>query len=214
MLALLKERESEWKALKVTRVQVFGSVARQEAGAESDVDVLLEFAPGAGLLTLARAREYFEGLLGYRTDAVTEAGLKPPLLREVRLDAVDVLEPRPHPHRESRKRWKWRVYELLEHIDALKTYTAPHTLESFSADQQTRDAVLLRLLRIGEGTKYLPQHLQDLHPELPWANLRDVRNLIAHDYFGLDPALVWVSASQEMPKLRPALQRLAQGEED
>ncbi len=210
VLHLLRRSQHEWRSLGVTRVRVFGSVARQEAGAESDVDVLLDFAPGAGLLTLARARDFFEGVLGYRTDAVTEGALKAPLRREVLLDAVDALHPAPHPPRQGRKRWKWRVFELLADIDALRTYTAAHTLQSFSADSLTRDAVLLRLLRIGEATKYLPPQLQTLHPEIPWATLRDVRNLVAHDYFGLDVALVWLSATEEFPALRPHFQALAQ----
>ncbi len=214
VLSLIREREGEWRALDVTRVRVFGSVARQEAGAESDVDVLLDFAPGAGLLTLARAREFFERLLGHRTDAVTEAALKPPLKREVLLDAVDALEPAFHPPRNGRKRWKWRLSELSSDIDALRRITAGQTLESFRADSIRFDAALLRLLRIGEGTKYLPQRLQDLHPEVPWATLRDVRNLVAHDYFGLDPALVWVSATREFPALRPLLQALAEAGEE
>ena len=213
VLALIRQYEVQWRELGVTRVRVFGSVARQEAGAESDVDVLLDLESGAGLLTLARAREFFEHLLGYRTDAVTEAALKPPLLREVLLDSVDALHPENHPPRQGRKRWKWRVHELLADIDALRGYTAAHTLASFVADALTRDAVLLRLLRVGEATKYLPQRLQSLHPELPWANLRDVRNLVAHDYFGLDPALIWVSATREFPALRPLLQALTQEEE-
>ncbi|TSA86161.1 DUF86 domain-containing protein [Deinococcus detaillensis] len=214
VVALIRERRSEWQDLGVERVRVFGSVARQEAGAESDVDVLLDLEAGAGLLTLARARDFFEHLLGYRTDAVTEAALKPPLSREVLLDAVDALDPKLHPPRRGHKRWKWRVYELLSDIDALREYTAAHTFESFSADSLTRDAVLLRLLRIGEATKYLPQRLQDTHPEIPWATLRDVRNLVAHDYFGLDVSLVWVSVTREMQSLRPLFQALAQEPED
>ena len=214
VLALVRQQEAHWRKLNVTRVRVFGSVARQEAGAESDVDVLLDLSPDAGLLTLARAREFFERLLGYRTDAVTEAALKPPLKGEVLQDAVDALHPQMHPPRLGRKRWKWRLHELLADIDALRDYTAAHTLESFVADPLIRDAVLLRLLRVGEATKYLPQRLQDLHPELPWATLRDVRNLVAHDYFGLDPALIWVSATHEFPALRPLLQALAQAGEE
>ena len=132
VLALIRQHEAEWRSLGVTRVRVFGSVARQEAGAESDVDVLLDLSAGAGLLTLARARDAFEGWLGQRTDAVTEAALKPPLRREVLLDAVDPFDAAPRPTRRGRKRWKWRLSELLGDIDALKRYTAPHTLESFS----------------------------------------------------------------------------------
>ena len=49
---------------------------------------------------------------------------------------------------------------------------------------------------------------------MPWATLRDVRNLVAHDYFGLDPALVWISATREFPALRPLLQALAEAGEE
>ncbi|MFD1732376.1 DUF86 domain-containing protein [Deinococcus malanensis] len=46
---------------------------------------------------------------------------------------------------------------------------------------------------------------------MPWAYLRDIRNVVAHDYFGIDPALVWHTARTELPALRPSLQALADG---
>lgn len=212
--AALREGEAQWRALGVSRVRVFGSVARGEADHSADIDLLVDFAGEAGLLALMRAREVFEDLLGRRVDVVTEAALKAPLRREVLADAVDVLRvPTPPPTSHRDKRWRWRVYDLLDALDRVAGYTAGHSLESFLADGRTRDAVLRNLARLGETTKFLPPEVQDRHPDLPWALLRDVRNLVAHDYFGIDPALVWHTARSELPALRPALQALADGRE-
>ena len=203
MSAYLRQHRAEWRALGVAQVQVFGSVARGEAGEGSDVDVLVEFAGPAGLLSQVRAVWLFERLLGRRTDVVTGAALKAPLRQAVLEDAVDVFSPtfaaptaRPSP-----KRWQWRVSELIAVLERLAHLTAGLDFARFSADQTLQEAAVLNLLRLGEGTKFVPQQVQDSHPEVPWAELRGMRNLIAHDYFGLDLGLIWHSLTRELPPL-------------
>ena len=210
--ALLRDGAGQWRPLGVTRIRVFGSVARGEADAASDVDLLLDFAPEAevGLLHLMRVKAVLERLLSRRVDAVTEAGLRAPLRGEILADAVDVLAVPAVPTVTHRpKRWRWRLFDLLATLDRLFALTAPLTLTTFRMREEVQDAALLGLLRLGETTKYIPQSVQDRHPELPWAYLRDIRNLIAHDYFSIDPALVWRTVRDELPALRPLLQALA-----
>ena len=205
MSAYLRQHRAEWQALGVARVQVFGSVARGEAGEASDVDVLVEFAGPAGLLSQVRAVWLFERLLGRRTDVVTGAALKAPMRRAVLEDAVDVFSPAfpalAPTVRPSSKRWQWRVQELIAVLERLAHLTAGLDFARFSAEQTVQEAALLNLLRLGEGTKFVPQEVQDAHPEVPWAELRGMRNLIAHDYFGLDLSLVWHSLTLELPPL-------------
>lgn len=207
---LLREGEAAWRAAGVSRVRVFGSVARGEADASADIDLLLDFGEEVGLLDLMRAKEVFEDLLGRRVDVLTGGGLHPALRGEILADAVDVLavpDPPPETHRD--KRWRWRVHDLLRAVDRVTAYTGGQTLTTFLADERTQDAVLHNLLRLGEGTKFIPQSVQDRTPGVPWPRLRDIRNLLAHDYFGVDPRLVWHTARVELPALRPALQALA-----
>ncbi|MFT2721003.1 HepT-like ribonuclease domain-containing protein [Deinococcus sp. A31D244] len=211
----LREVRAQWEALGVTRVRVFGSVARGEAGEASDIDLLIDFAPGEarGLLDLMRVREVCERALARRVDVVTEAALRPPLRGEILADAVDVTQvpdPAPYSHRE--KRWRWRVFDLLRAIDRVTAFTDGHTLSTFERDELAQDAALHGLARLGETTKFIPQSVQDTNSHVPWALLRDVRNLVSHDYFGIEVALVWHTARVELPALRPALQTLADGE--
>ena len=73
-----------------TNVRVFGSVARGDADADSDVDFLVDFEPGRSLLDLAGLLVELEDLLGHRVDVVTEPGLKARIRQRVLAEAVAV----------------------------------------------------------------------------------------------------------------------------
>ncbi|HEX6755183.1 MAG TPA: nucleotidyltransferase family protein [Mycobacteriales bacterium] len=60
-----------------SNVRVFGSVARGDAGPDSDVDLLVDLEPGRSLLDLGGLLMDLQGLLGTEVDVVTPAGLKP-----------------------------------------------------------------------------------------------------------------------------------------
>ena len=210
--ALLRAGQPVWAALGVVRLRVFGSVARGEAGTDSDIDVLVDFGPGParGLLDLMRVREVLEDLLSRRVDVVTEAALTPPLRADILSDAVDVMTvPTPVPVAHRPKRWTLQVRRLVGIIDRASGHVAGLEFAAFALDTRTQDAALHLLVLLGEGTKTIPQSVQDTHPEVPWALLRDVRNLVAHDDLGIDPALLWHTVTVELPALRPALQALA-----
>lgn len=72
----------------VTRMRVFGSMARGDAGDASDVDLLVTLAPGISGLALGGLLADAQDLLGRRVDVVTEAGLHPALRARVLADAV------------------------------------------------------------------------------------------------------------------------------
>jgi uncharacterized protein len=59
-----------------TRVRLFGSVARGQEGARSDIDLLVRFSPGSSLFDLLHLTRELEDLLGRRVDVVSEGGLK------------------------------------------------------------------------------------------------------------------------------------------
>ncbi len=90
VLAALRAHQAEITAFGVRSLAVFGSVARDEAGPASDVDVLVEFEPPATFDRYMGLKLYLEDLLGVRVDVVTLHGLKPRLRPIVEREAIRV----------------------------------------------------------------------------------------------------------------------------
>ncbi len=87
-LRVIALHEAELRALGVRALSIFGSVARDEATAGSDVDVLVEFDRPVGFFHLFDVQEQLEALLGCRVDLVTPGGLRPELKQAILAEAV------------------------------------------------------------------------------------------------------------------------------
>lgn len=72
----------------IGRVRIFGSVARGESHAESDLDVLVDFEPGRSLLDQVGFQQDLEALIGCRVDVVAEGGISPYLEARILQEAV------------------------------------------------------------------------------------------------------------------------------
>jgi predicted nucleotidyltransferase len=91
ILAILAEHRDELVTrFGVRSLRLFGSTARDEANAESDVDVLVDFYAPPSLFGFLRLRTYLEDLFGASVDLVTEAGLKDRARPFVEQDAIRV----------------------------------------------------------------------------------------------------------------------------
>jgi len=71
------------------------------------------------------------------------------------------------------------------------------TRERWDAEDILRDAVLYRMLLLGEIASALPEELRDRYPDVAWRQVRAFRNLAIHKYFGVDWAVVWKIAQEE-----------------
>ena len=88
VLALLNTSKPELKRFKVKSLLIFGSVARDEANNESDVDLLVEFEQVVGLLTFVRLQRYLETILNCKVDLGTTDSLKAHLREAVLHEAI------------------------------------------------------------------------------------------------------------------------------
>ena len=88
VLNRLSSHQQEIKELKVKSLSLFGSAARDEAGPESDVDLLVEFDGPVGLFHFIRVRRYLADLLQERVDLVTPDALKPKMREQVLKEAI------------------------------------------------------------------------------------------------------------------------------
>ena len=90
VIALTQAHRDNLEALGVKTLELFGSVARDEAGPESDIDFLVEFAIEPTLFDLFEVQHYLEDLLSSKIDLGTRAALKAHLREPIIKDAIRV----------------------------------------------------------------------------------------------------------------------------
>ena len=88
VLRLLGEHREDITAFGVKSLAIFGSVARDEAGPDSDIDVLVEFGVPVGLFTFLRLQHYLEDVLGRRVDLATPDMLRDTMREQILKEAV------------------------------------------------------------------------------------------------------------------------------
>ena len=106
------------------------------------------------------------------------------------------------PHRD----WRIRIHDILAAIKAITEYTRGMDYETFASDQKTIDAVLRNITVIGEAASRIPNDVTVAHPEIPWRDMRDMRNLLVHEYFGVSTQILWDTVQGNLPSLVPSLE--------
>ncbi len=101
--------------------------------------------------------------------------------------------------------------DMLDSARSIRTYLAGVNHETFLAGAEKQDAVLRRFEIIGEAASRLAPETQALFPSLPFRSMRGMRNIIAHDYGEADLALVWKTATTDLPGLNETLERYFEG---
>lgn len=100
-----------------------------------------------------------------------------------------------------------RVYlaDIAERCERISRYVEDLDDVGWSADERTQDAVLRNLEVIGEAVKHLPLELRAANPEIPWQDIAGLRDILIHEYEGVDFSIVWDIAVNEVPTLYRAV---------
>jgi uncharacterized protein with HEPN domain len=105
-----------------------------------------------------------------------------------------------------------RLYleDIVTACDKIGRYTIGLTLESFRADEKVVDAVARNLEIIGEAAKWLPAELKGRFPDVQWRRMAALRDVIVHNYFGIDLRLVWDIVQRDVPAARAKVAAILQ----
>ena len=106
------------------------------------------------------------------------------------------------------RNWKIRISDIIEAIENVLEYSKGMTFESFITDQKTIDAVVRNFIIIGEAAAHVPEDIIQLHTDIPWREMRDMRNIVVHEYFGVDNKIIWDTIQNNLPPLIPLLKDL------
>ena len=104
--------------------------------------------------------------------------------------------------------WRVRANDIVAATKRAQSYVDGLTFEQFKTDPRNVDATSYAILVIGEAANSFPESVVLAAPEIPWADIRGMRNRIAHEYFGVDLEVLWHTVIEDLPGLQLAFQAL------
>jgi uncharacterized protein with HEPN domain len=114
-----------------------------------------------------------------------------------------------------------RLSDYLDHMQQAASNACSFIegmgMDEFLTDKRTQNAVVMSLVIIGEAASKVMDHYSDFtsqHPEVPWHNMRGMRNRIAHGYFDINLEVVWETVLTALPELLEKLPSVLEDADD
>ncbi len=112
----------------------------------------------------------------------------------------------------SPRDWRIRIHDILNAAGSIETYTEGLSFAEFAADQRTFDAVIRNLTVIGESANHVPEEVCLRYADIPWQEMKGIRNIVVHEYFVVSPQIIWDTISIDLPQIIPFLKKLIEHE--
>lgn len=103
---------------------------------------------------------------------------------------------------------KARLQHILDSILEIELYTKQISFEEFSDNTMMQFACVKQLEIIGEASNHLSAHLRRIHNEVSWREIIDLRNLLIHEYFGIDTKIVWDIIKNDLEPLKSKVKEI------
>lgn len=102
------------------------------------------------------------------------------------------------------------IRHILDAILAVEKYTRGISKEQFldKKNQMMQDAVIRELEVVGEAVKRLSDRVKEENADVPWRDVGDMRNILIHEYFGVDLEIVWETLQSDIPQIKKILERV------
>jgi uncharacterized protein with HEPN domain len=97
---------------------------------------------------------------------------------------------------------KLYLQDIWESTLAIEEYTQNLTEDEFYSNRQVQDAIVRRLEIIGEAVKNIDDDFRNKYPQIPWKKIAGMRDIIAHEYFGVKLERVWDVLRKDLPDIK------------
>ncbi len=103
---------------------------------------------------------------------------------------------------------KLLISDIIESIEKINRYTQGLNFDNFLKEEIIIDAVIRNFTIIGEATARLPKIFKSGNKNIPWVKIKNFRNLLTHEYFGVDLKITWKIIETELPFLYTSLREI------
>ena len=100
-----------------------------------------------------------------------------------------------------------RLRDVLEAIERIEKYST-RGRSAFESDELIQTWILHYLQIIGEACRSVSDELQNRFPDIPWPKIAGMRNILVHQYFGIDKDAVWAVVENEISPLRDQIEQV------
>ncbi len=107
-----------------------------------------------------------------------------------------------------KKKPKIFIGHILDSIEDIEKYTHHTSKEKFIQMKMMQDAIIRRIEIIGEAVKNIPLTFRKDYPHIPWQDMAGMRDILIHEYFGININIVWKTVQKDIPKLKKEIEEL------
>jgi uncharacterized protein with HEPN domain len=100
------------------------------------------------------------------------------------------------------------LQHILGSLELIQEYLLKVSEKKFKSTPAIQDQVLYRLLIIGEAVKNMPEEIRKQHTDIPWKAIAGLRDVLIHQYFGVDLDEVWAILKNRLPLLKKQIEKI------
>lgn len=100
------------------------------------------------------------------------------------------------------------LYDIAECCAKIEKYSAGVGEAEFRENQMLQDALVRNIEIVGEASKNLSEETRQNNPQIAWREITRMRDKIVHHYFRLNLKIVWETVQQDIPKLKPEIEKM------
>ena len=100
------------------------------------------------------------------------------------------------------------ISDILDSVIKIQAFINNMTFDVFKSDDKTVYAVIRAMEIIGEAVKHIPDDIRSENPSIPWKSMAGMRDILIHDYFGIDIETVWETAKNSIPPLQEMFKKI------